>query len=534
MTLYFGHLVTLSPCHLVIFKKGEAMRQWIILASLGLMLLSAGCTKTTTALVEEEDEVKAQPTQMGMNLASVIDWSREWPLVDTFKASRPWMYDQNEKIEFDRDGYPKLKEGQRVSTLMHREIEGQYPSGTYVVTYEGKGKVEVKRWDVTRVISDKPGRIEVEVKAGDGGIALEIPQSDPNDPIRNIHCWMPGHEKAKSPFHPKYTERLQPFKVLRFMDWQRTNNSKLVKWADRPKMSDVRYSTDNGTPVELMVELANETESDPWFCMPHLADDDYVRNFAKLVKEKLARNRKVYVEYSNEVWNSQFEQARYAAEQGKKVGLSKNDYQAQLYFYSKRSVDCFKIWEAEMGKDRLVRVMAAQSANPWTSEQVLTYEDAYKHCDALAIAPYFGNSLGDPAKQKQNENLSLDQVFAALKEEVEGSNKKLIAEQGKWARKYKLQLVAYEGGQHLVGYGGAENNAKLMNLFIEANRDPRMGELYKTHLKNWFDNGGGLYVVFSFVGKPSKWGSWGVLEAQDQPAEKAPKYKAIVDFAKEK
>ena len=36
---------------------------------------------------------------------------------------------------------------------------------------------------------------------------------------------MPGFENAKSPFHPLFLERLAPFEVLRFMKWQRTENS---------------------------------------------------------------------------------------------------------------------------------------------------------------------------------------------------------------------------------------------------------------------------------------------------------------------
>src|SRR5262245_18033506 len=99
--------------------------------------------------------------------------------------------------------------------------------------------------------------------------------------------------------------------------------------------------------------------------MPHLADDEFVREFAKLVKKTLDGKRKVYLEYSNEVWNAGFKQAHHAAEQGKKEGLSNNAYQAQLFWYSKRSVEIFKIWEDELGKDRLVRVLAAQAANSW-------------------------------------------------------------------------------------------------------------------------------------------------------------------------
>jgi len=60
-----------------------------------------------------------------------------------------------------------------------------------------------------------------------------------------------------------------------------------------------------------------------------------------------------------------------------------------------------------------------------------------------------------------------------------------------------------------------------------------MYDLYRKHLANWSAARGGLYVVFSNVGAPGKWGCWGVLEYQDQPEAEAPKYRAVVDFIRQ-
>lgn len=468
--------------------------------------------------------------QFGMNLSGVIDWTREWPLVDVFKPSRRWITKGPGEFAFDAQGNPLLQPGQAVETLMVREINGHYPGGRYVATWEGTGTVAMTRWDVRKVVSTAPHRLELEVVPGDGGIQVEITASDPKDPIRNIHCWMPGFEKARSPFHPLFVERLQPFSVIRFMDWQQTNNSPVRTWGERAKLTDARYSTEAGMPPVLLIELANTLKADPWFCMPHLADDDFVQRFAMLVKEKLAPDRRIYLEYSNEVWNSQFKQANHARERGLAMGLSSNDYQAQLRFYSQRAVEMFRIWEQVFGgRKQLVRVLAAQAANPWTSEQVLGWKDAWKQADALAVAPYFGNAFGDPKTQERVAKLPVTTLLSELKKEIDSSNKEMIARQSAVARKANLQLIAYEGGQHLAGYAGTENNEALTNLFIAANRHPGMHDLYRAHLRNWFQSGGGLFVVFSNVSKPSKWGSWGALEYQDQPVEQAPKYRAILE-----
>jgi hypothetical protein len=58
-----------------------------------------------------------------------------------------------------------------------------------------------------------------------------------------------------------------------------------------------------------------------------------------------------------------------------------------------------------------------------------------------------------------------------------------------------------------------------------------MYDLYVKHLKHWAEAGGDAYVLFNYVTAPSKWGSWGLLEYQDQPAQEAHKYRAFLDVA---
>lgn len=463
--------------------------------------------------------------QAGMNLAGVTDYSTELPFNDAFRSSRPWSLRGGGELKLSPEGWPLLAPGQSAETLMLREIGGRYPSGRYVATWSGRGKVSMSRFDVTKVVKDEPGRLEVEVTAGDGGLLLEVRESDPADPVRDIRVRRGGGPEGT--FNPVFLERMRPFGVLRFMDWQRTNGSPLVRWADRARPGQARWSTDAGVPVEVMLELP----ADPWFCIPHRADDAFVRSFAALVKEKLPAGRKVYLEYSNEVWNGMFEQARWAAEEGKRLKLSDDAFQAQLRAYSQRAVAVFRIWKELLG-DRVVRVMASQSANAWVSEQVLEWKDAFKETDALAVAPYFGGDWGRPERKAELAAMDVEKLVAKLAEEVDGPNAGEIRAQAAVARKFKVALVAYEGGQHLAGVAGVENDEAVTKLFIAANRHPRMEAIYKSHLANWKAAGGGLYVAFSDVGRPGKWGSWGVLEYLDQPVGEAPKYRALVEAAR--
>jgi len=474
---------------------------------------------------------------MGINLTSVCYWSTENPFVDIFKQSQVFQaqrkgasYGKGGVLDLDAKGWMKnLEPGQWADTIMCRE-GGHYPAGEYVCLYEGEGKIDFG-FDA-KIKTRQQGRIVLNVSPSHRGILLKVVDINSQNPIRNIRVISPGFEKTceRQIFHPTFLKRWAAFKTIRFMDWMRTNNSVLETWADRPTPGLQTQGGDRGVALEYMILLSNRLKANPWFCMPHEATHDYVENFAKMVKEKLDPALKVYVEYSNEVWNFRFQQARYAGRVGQGLDLSKNSFEAGLFFYAKRAKEIFQIWEDVFGgPDRLVRILAAQSSNPWTSKKILRFENVYKSADVLAIAPYFGGSLGNPETENEIANMSLKGILDQCGTHMAIRHKE-VSEHAAVAKKHGLDLIAYEGGQHLVGTGGAENNEQLTALFIAANRDPRMKQLYLEDLGGWRKAGGGLFATFSSMGPYGKWGSWGILENQDQDPAGAPKYQAILEF----
>ncbi len=476
---------------------------------------------------------------VGVNLSGVADWSTQLVFVDVFKQSREWIpqrvsggaWNTGEALSLTADGWiASLASGQAAGTLMTREILGHYPAGLYICLYDGEGQIEFG-FDAA-VLNRQPGRITLNVAPGNGGIYLKMTATNSANPIRNIRVIMPGFENAynSQPFHPLFLQRLRKFKVLRFMDWARTNDSPLVNWNQRATPDYVSQGHEKGVALEYMIALANTLQAEPWFCLPHQADDDYVRQFAMLVKNTLDPNLKVYIEYSNEVWNNQFAQARYAQTRGLALGLSANAYEAQLRYYSQRAVEIFKIWEeVYQGKEKLVRILASQNANPWTGTTILDWKNASQRAEALAVAPYFGGYLGAAQWQSRVQSMSVNQILDSCAVDI-GRAMAYAAENKKNAAARGLALIAYEAGQHLAGFGGVENDQTITNLFIAANRHPGMKLLYLDYLQRWDRMGGGLIAMFSFIGLYSKWGSWGLLEWQDQDAATAPKYQAVQDF----
>jgi hypothetical protein len=54
-----------------------------------------------------------------------------------------------------------------------------------------------------------------------------------------------------------------------------------------------------------------------------------------------------------------------------------------------------------------------------------------------------------------------------------------------------------------------------------------MGALYARHLDLWASAGGDVYVLYSSMTEPSKWGSWGLLEFEGSSN---PKWDAVQQF----
>lgn len=138
--------------------------------------------------------------------------------------------------------------------------------------------------------------------------------TDPRDYIRNIRMTPEGvTPKPGEVFNPIFLERLDGHRALRFMIWMLGASAEDIaapRWSARRVPQDAVW-TIKGAPVETMVALSNRLRADPWFTIPHAADDEYVRRCAAFVRTSLDPRLKAYLEYSNEVWNDVYPQTAY-------------------------------------------------------------------------------------------------------------------------------------------------------------------------------------------------------------------------------
>jgi len=429
----------------------------------------------------------------------------------------------------DADGWvSSLLPGQRAHTLIHDNANGNYPGGRYVLLYEGQGVINI-RGDA-QIVSHSAGRMEIDVVPTNTGMFLEIDAIDPQNYIRNIRLIMPGFESTyqTQQFHPEFLDSLRGFDVIRFMDWQNTNGTWDHSWTMRPKASDAGYGLGLGVPIEVMIDLCNELDADPWFCMSHRFDDNYVDQFAGLVYTLLEPELTVYIEHSNEVWNSIFNQHQYAVQRAAELGVPGDPFQAAMRYHSQRSVEIFDIWDNYTTPDRLVRVMGGWHANAWVTGQLLEWNNAAAQTDALATAPYFGGYLGVGSTPNQTLQMTPDEVIDACLADIANQRQQSI-EQFNAVQSYGLDLIAYESGQHMVGVGSWIDNMELTALFHAANRHPRMYDAYADDISGWETIGGGLMTAFNSCQTPSRYGSWGLLEYQGQSLSEAHKMRAWAD-----
>ena len=530
-----------------------------ILSRLGLALLLI--TYTVSALTAENNR-----SPLGINSNDVMDDNASVQFVDVFrsalpfKEARPWL--TKGEVRYDADGWPTFisKKGQVGTRFINKLPAGTVPDGFYTVLYEGKGKI-IYGNDV-KLIKHSDGKDIVLIKAGkDKELrgTLIIKETDPQDYIRNIRVLMPGgvcsnnafkrvanarscsrgqflsfekhHERII--FNPDYLSYMKDFKVIRFMNMSGITRNPISSWNKRNTMTKHTWGgklTVRGAPLEIMVELANQLEADPWFCLPHKASNDYIHKYASYVRDHLRPGLKVYIEYTNEAWNTIFSQAHYMKDQGGKLRLDPDRDKAGYKYYSMRSVQMFNIWENVFGNtQRLVRVMGSWVGYTRISEMLLTYRDAYKKTDALAIGPYFY-----PKKDTIRRARSVNDIFKALYDTKEIYSIpgviKLITKHAKIAKDYGVDLIAYEGGQHLVDWKSRSTTTHPTKLFIAANKDWRMAKAYKDLLQGWKKAGGKLFIHFS-APRTSQWfGSWGTKEYLTQPLSKAPKHRAILQF----
>ena len=448
-------------------------------------------------------------THLGANLQPIRDWSFTPVYVDLMHQARkfgspiaPW----DEAAALGADGWPV---GDFGVVLLTGASKYSGNAGTYKLSFRGQAEVKGIATSATVInpsydAAHDLSRADVVLAANEDQLILAFTGTATG--IKDVKVIRPGYDAANPPlFTQAFLSHIARFKTLRFMDWLRTNNNPVTSWESRSTPEKTHYASNAGVPWEHIVALANQTQKDIWINLPIGVDDNYVLQLARLLKQTLHANAKVYIEYSNEIWNGGFEQYnsnRALAMSEVKAnptstliydGTTKQDLIAfrRVAKRLKEFSDIFRGVYGDIAMFGTVRpVLGFQVVQAITAQLGLDFvADLYgppgRFFYAIAGAPYF--DLGD---QQTVEGLSTAQVLTAMSNSIQRASivSDLEADQA-LAAWYGLKFLAYEGGSATFGPGSLA--AKKA-----ANLDPRMLDLCVDYLSRWYRQGGDMMMWF--------------------------------------
>ena len=569
-------------------------------------------TPTPTSSIGSTAHPGPATFQVGNAVSPILYYTTAWTLNDVFKqagyeheldyrggsvAFAPiidgaFSADANQYVPMDAQGWPTsmtLTDGRTADQYWSIIGGGRYldeingplilPAGQYELTWEGEGTISVSN---TTVVVESNNAMTVDYQ-GVGELVVILDDTDPQGTgnyIRNISLVRPDAVEGER-FNRQYLDFVRPFSVIRplHMTGEYLVYGPRRLWSEHRTADYSHWGGTQGAPFEVMIDLANQSNSDLWLNLPIAADDEFLTNLADLSFQNLESVRKVYIELGNEVWNFF---PPYSA--GRDIALAEAEARwpgvhNQVRPWSDgdpvdtsmmvnswvgaRLAEACDIFKTQWGaaSDRVVCVLAGQygASDPQyfpnrflLETPVLVGEEggapAGSVADAWAIAPYIGENLGDGGETFGFDQTSVDTYFDDIIDYIHGDDewadgehngepswRRVIQQEKALADEFGLALVTYEGGNHFIGNRFTRDTVSV---------HPRMFEVYQTFFDVWREEGGGLFVHFAGIvprgsnepgREPSYFESenFGIIEYQNQPLSDSPKLRAVLQEIEE-
>lgn len=391
-------------------------------------------------------------------------------------------------------------------------------------------------------------------------MALDTGVEDMPTNIRIYETAMESELESGKYLDSRFKDYCKRWDFLRLLSVVSTNDSDLTKfnqwcdtgdavWGDFPNASGRK----SGWPIKVIAELGNDTDRTLWVTVPHQITDSGCTDLASALNTNLTRSGlKLIVEYTNEYWNTDFEQWQYTTDQAAAdTGTSDQDE-----WYGYRAAQIMDIFRTVFGSSSgsvWRGLLAGQlpntgvdlddminGANKYVGEDtgISALTDLFYY---LSTSNYFGNTVGRALSQGSSTLNGLAMARFAL-EGQEFYNEKIKeitidtgtdtfygttwgnhnARRANWdvgkskADGAGLEYIAYEGGTHwLIGNPLNVNNqgeiwGPLLNgrnvLFNESHQ---AAVAYDQIFQDWVDNYGTpcQFLSMSAYGIGGCWGS---------------------------
>ena len=464
--------------------------------------------------------------------------------VDVMRSANPFTAMEGQKdFAADAQGWPK-SDAQVVvyDVRVNQPWDHSYPdavdedrSGAYHLSFLGQATVappDPGMFTISRQVYKAATNTTTAILTKPKGPGLLVIKfTGTRGGVRNVKLIRPGYPaNTKQTFSTPFLDAIKPFAAMRFLDYLQTNNYShpanaqqypaMTEWKNRRLPTDASQAEGPGKyggSWEVAAQLANETGKDMWINIPIAATDEYITGVANVLKKTANPNLHIYVEYSNEAWNSGFPQNWWLTAAAKAENLDGR------IRYAKREMEISNSFRKVFGDDamntRIRPVLMWQEPEYYAVWEMLKWIDK-----TYGPAGKFLYGVGGAAYFSSDNMTSVDAILAGL---IRSSADTRKHSEG-WsylARMYGMKNLSYEGGVAL----GSE---KDLLVPLEANRDPRIGPILKHHLiDNWYAAGGDLFMYYNLQRTPSQWGFWGLID-NDYTKPNTPKYRAAVEVAK--
>ncbi|MBD3240157.1 MAG: hypothetical protein GF331_06190, partial [Chitinivibrionales bacterium] len=471
---------------------------------------------------------------LGVHLPVVNDWTSLKIFADQVKHIRHWQPIGDGELTTDAMGWPTTDARNFMSMI--RTVP-QY-SGVYKFRFRGRGDFRPSHatllWSTYYPDSNMThGEFEFTDSHGTWW-TFEIRNSarnpgEANTGFTDLQIMLPGHEFGETYSH-ELAKALEPFNLLRCMGVLKTNDHEDVtgtEWVDvddlRPR--DFYNQSDPGSDFvgishEWLIDIANTLEKDLWINFPHNCTDEYIAEVARLYRDNLDPDRHVYLEYSNEAWGYHFNVARWAsaranieAAAGDSSLYTRNPQTGAIQATNetrrgwrrsaRRFVEISRIWQSVWGTTRIdgtFRPLFVWQRSGDMHQKLLgwihdRFGPPHTFFYGTAQAAYFGPT----------DESSVDAVIQTAIQAHHDQKVPDMIGMCSVASYYRLQPMVYEGG----GYGTGPDNEGDITTVVQANRDPRIKDVYRAHYTDWFEFGGKGYCELVLCATWKNAGFWG-------------------------
>jgi len=526
----------------------------------GSQISSNICTLTSRA--------SSSANAMGINFGPALDYTANRIFTDVMKTSRAWTAVGSWTsviTALDANGWPM----QDASIVVWQGIDNM--QGAYALSFSGLATLNAGAWGsisnqtYNAATNQTTATLAFTSNDATAGLLLTFTNtqrtasSATNSGITDIVLMRPtvaggSTTYTNQTFTTPFLSALSGFTVLRAMDYSATNSNTSVNWSDRTLPGNASQQIGNpaapastswesrGGAWEYAILLANQTGEDLWINIPEHATDDYVTKLAQMIQygsdgvnpytsaqsspvwPALTPGLRVYVEYSNELWNfaNGFQQSKdnhtdavaEVAAGGSPLNFdgTTNDYFWAWRRTAERTVEISNDFREVVGDasmmTRVRPVLMSQlgyASGPLYQAMHLLV-DFYDNGSEVATPhppSYYIYGLGGSAYYSATDLSSVANILSTMGDAPTGglSYATEVQEDADWSLAFGVHRIAYEGGPSMPATGDTSKDANQANAWA----DPGMEQVVVNEHNAWSQNAGELLVYYEIAGN-YEWG----------------------------